>query len=174
MTVAAIVVPFLVPRSGDLPLSPSDIDLAVGPSSFRAASACLILLLIALGATFVSFARETPLRGVMVCADLLLFLLLLASAVPKGRVRSLFIRLIGWLLAIFGLLELVSLFVDLWKSAADGETVLVTRSWTLQVTVNARDNPMAFWYSVSTRAVLVAFILYCLREYTLRIVDRRK
>jgi hypothetical protein len=172
MTGAAVLVPFWVPRMGELPFSPRDVELIAGPRSIRTTLACLVLLLLMVGGTWASFAEGSSFANDAIYFDVLLALLLITSAVPDGRVRNLFARLIGGFMAVSGVLEVASLLADLWRAAADETTPLVTRGWSPTILVSASTDPFGFWYSVAGRAFLVGVLVYLLREYILRRLDK--
>jgi hypothetical protein len=168
---AAVILPFVSRRVGDLPVSLKDIELAAGPRGPRTIFAALFLMLIMCGGIYATFAMNKPAQYWFGFLAGFIVVLMIAVVLPQGAVRRIWLRLLEyWLVAAAIGLTVVCL-AQLVVAALVSEALLPrSRS----IWIRADQEPFLFWYSIAGSALFVYLALTFLREYFTRVLERRR
>ena len=167
LAMAAVAIAFVLRRPGTLPFEGGDVE--------RSVRAVLIALVLSVGACAASylFVRFAPERLEGYWLDFftgLIALVMVAVVLPRGSLRGLCFKLLAWYLVIFGVVAVIGSVIRLWVAGTTGR-VLLPRARITWISVQLE--PYIFWYSVAGSCLVLFVALYALREYFLRVRERR-
>jgi hypothetical protein len=163
----AVAIAFVLRRPGTLPFEGGDVE--------RSVRAVLIALVLSVGACaasylFVRFAPDSLERYWINLFAGLIALVMLAVILPRGSLRGLCFKLLAFYLVIFGVVAVIGSVIRLWVAGFTGR-VLLPRARVTWISV--QQEPYIFWYSVVGSGLVLFVALYALREYFLRVRERR-
>jgi hypothetical protein len=167
LAMAAVASAFVLRRPGTLPFEGREIA--------RSARAILAALALSVGACaagylFARFAPDSLERYWLNFFAGLIAVVMLAVLLPHGALRRLCFRLLALYLVAFGIVAVLGSLIRLWVAASTGRVLLPRARGTW---ISVQLEPYIFWYSVAGSALVLFVALYALREYFLRIRERR-
>ena len=170
IALAAVILPFALPRAGTLPFEARDVEGVSGPRRSRTIiSAVVLLILMSLG-IWVTFIKNKPERYWFALLGGLIVLLMVTIIVPRGPAKRFCLKLLEYWLVALAIAVLMINLAELWVAGASSQAIL-PRSRGMWI--SAERSTLVFWYSVLLSGILVWVTLAGLREYFARVFDRR-
>jgi len=167
IAMGAVAGAFVLRRPGALPFEGQEIE--------RSVRAVLVALVLSVGACAASylFVRFAPARLEGYWLEFfggLIVLVMVAVILPRGALRGLCFKLLALYLVAFGVVAVIGSLVRLWVAGTTGRVLLPRARGTL---ISVQLEPSIFWYSVAGSGLVLFVSLYALREYFLRVRERR-
>jgi hypothetical protein len=164
---ASVAIAFVLRRPGTLPFEGGDVE--------RSVRAVLVALILSVGACaasylFVRFAPDSLERYWINSFAGLIALVMAAVILPRGSLRGLCFKLLALYLIAFGVVAVIGSVIRLWVAGSTGRVLLprARATW-----ISVQQEPYIFWYSVVGSGLVLFVALYALREYFLRVRERR-
>lgn len=167
VAMVAVATAFVLRRPGVLPFEGREVE--------RSVRAVLVALILSVGACAASylFARFAPERLERYWINFLAGLIasvMVALILPEGSLRRLCFKLLALYLVAFGIVAVLGSLIRLWVAGSTGRVLLPRARGTW---ISVQLEPYIFWYSVAGSGLVLFVALYALREYFLRIRERR-
>jgi hypothetical protein len=160
---AAIAIPFVLPRTGEMPFSPAQLDEIPAKGRVRSIIGAAVLLAIIGVGLYSAFDLGLGHRGALALYGGF-FAVLAVTVMVQGRVRALCVKVLAAYLVVIGLVIVAGGLWHLWTAAWEGRAVMPSRTYP-NYWVSFREAPGRFWFSVWCGAFMQGFALYMLREY---------
>jgi hypothetical protein len=161
---AALVIPFVLPRTDGMSVSAAEIEEVSGKRGLRSAISAIVLLAIVGVGIYSAFDLRLGHRYALALYGGFFAVLAGAGILPPGRARSVFVRILEGYLVVIGIVIVIGGLLHLWTAALEGRALMPSRTYPRNW-VSAGDAPGLFWFSVACGTLMQAVALYLLRDY---------
>ena len=170
IALAAVILPFALPRIGLLPFEARDVERASGPRRARTIFYALVLLILMSGGIWVTFIKTEPGRYWFGLLGGFIVLLMVAIIAPQGATKRFCLKLLEYWLVALAIALITLNLVELWVAGSKSQAILPRSRG---IWISADREAFFFWYSVLLSSIIVYAALAGLREYFARVFERR-